>query len=73
MGRPVASIQTEITALEAQIATSSQALSVGSNGSSYTSQPLAAMQVRLDKLYAQLGRANGTNPMFPRGTITGLR
>ncbi len=28
---------------------------------------------RLDKLYTQLGRANGTDPMFVRGHIRGLR
>lgn len=71
MGRSAASIQTEIDALEASVSTLLQ--SMGSDGTSLQKADYAAQTKRLDQLYGQLGRANGTEPMLVRGVVRGLR
>lgn len=73
MARSAASIQAEITAIEAMISSPEGLLSsVSADGVSRTidRKELAS---RLDKLYVQLGRANGSDSMFCRGHIRGLR
>ncbi|MBA3589960.1 hypothetical protein [Methylibium sp.] len=74
MGRSAASIQAEITTLETHLQSGDSLVSgVASRGTSLTRAARAGMEARLDSLYQQLGRADGTDPMFPRGVITGLR
>jgi hypothetical protein len=73
MGRPAASIQTEITAIESQIATAVVGSTVSSDGTTITQQQYDKLTARLDQLYIQLERANGTAPMFVRGIVKGLR
>jgi hypothetical protein len=69
--RSAALIQTEITALEAEITNYLQ--SVGSDGTNATRAAYEAKTQRLDQLYIQLDRANATAPMIVRGVIKGLR
>jgi len=71
MGRSAALIQTEITALEAEITNYLQ--SVGSDGTSVQRSDYAAKTKRLDQLYQHLDRASGSAPMFVRGVVKGLR
>ena len=71
MGRSAASIQTEITALEAAITNLVQ--SIGSDGTSVQNADYKAKTERLDRLYQQLDRAAGTAPMLVRGVVRGLR
>lgn len=73
MARSAASIQVEITALEAAIATAAKVQSYSIAGRSKTSQSYEALTKRLDQLYQQLARADGTSPMLVRGIVTGLR
>lgn len=70
MGRSTASIQSEITLLEARL-TASAANSVNSDGHSM-SFDIDKLQKRLELLYLQLDRASGASPMFVRGRIKGL-
>ena len=72
MARSASSIQAEITALESMLS-SSQSMyeSVSADGVA-RSINRSALEQRIDRLYQQLGRANGTAPMFPRGHVTGL-
>jgi hypothetical protein len=74
MPRSAASIQSEINTLETFLGSSESTIqSTAADGTSinYTSRTDAAK--RLDQLYTQLGRANGTSPMFARGVVTRLR
>lgn len=73
MARSSASIQVEIDALESQIASAAKASSYSIAGRSKSNQSYDVLTKRLDKLYQQLGRANGTSPMIVRGVVTGLR
>jgi hypothetical protein len=73
MARSAASIQTEITALEAQIAVAAASASYTINGRTKVSQSYTALCERLDRLYVHLGRANGTEPMIVRGVVKNLR
>ncbi len=74
MARTAASIQSEIDAIEARLSSADGLVrSVGSDGSSVTYEDRSKLEVRLDKLYQMLGRANGSNPMFVRGHVDGLR
>lgn len=73
MGRSASSIQTEITTLETYLAsTESLNLSVSSDGTSVARARRAEIESRLDLLYQQLERANGSAPMFVRGRIKGM-
>jgi hypothetical protein len=73
MARSASSIQAEIDAIEALLqSTDSLVSSVTADGAS-RSIDRNGLQTRLDRLYQQLGRANGSNPMFARGRINGLR
>jgi len=71
--RNAAQIQAEITIIEAHLASAaSLTRSAGSDGTAITNESRTELSKRLDMLYAQLGRTNGTNPMFARGRIRGL-
>jgi hypothetical protein len=73
MGRSASSIQTEITTLETYLASAdSMVLGVGSDGTNITRARRSEIEQRLDMLYQQLERANGTAPMFVRGRIKGM-
>lgn len=74
MARTAASIQAEIDTLEALLGSSSGVVaSTASDGTSMSHASYESMTKRLDRLYQQLGRVNGTSPMFVRGQVTGLR
>jgi hypothetical protein len=70
MARSTASIQTEITALEAAVVKATS--SVSADGVSVT-YDLEGIRKRLDVLYQQLDRASGDSPMIVRGVVKGLR
>lgn len=70
--RSTTSIQTEIDALEAQLPNAIAAQSYSIAGRSKANQAYEALTKRLDQLYQQLGRANGTSPMLARGVVKGL-
>lgn len=72
MARSAALIQTEITALESQLATTSAAMSMSSDGTSLYQQQYDKLTARLDQLYMQLERASGDAPMQVRGRVDGL-
>lgn len=46
--------------------------STGSDGVSLSYSQRAALETRIDRLYMQLGRANGSSPMIVRGVLRGL-
>ena len=72
MARSLASIQAEITAIEALLGSTQGVLtSTGADGVSAAINR-AELSRRLDQLYAQLDRASGTSPMFARGRVKGL-
>lgn len=74
MARPTASIQAEIDIIEARLQSAdSSVASVGAGGTTLARTSVADDRKRLDELYQQLGRANGTSPMVVRGFVTGLR
>lgn len=73
MARSATAIQVEITAIEAQLPNVIAAASYSIAGRSKSNQTIDALTKRLDVLYQQLGRANGTAPMLVRGVPTGLR
>ncbi len=70
MARSASSIQAEIERIEALLA-SEEALveSAGANGVNAKRVSYEAMTKRLDRLHQQLGRADGSNPMFVRGRL----
>ncbi len=72
MARSATSIQTEIDAIEAQLPNAIKAASYSIAGRSKSNQTLESLTKRLDLLYQQLGRVNGTAPMLVRGVIDGL-
>lgn len=73
MPRSAASIQAEIDRLETDVAGASAVLqSAGSDSSSASKIPYADKIKRLDWLYVQLGRVNGTAPMIVRGVVRGM-
>jgi hypothetical protein len=73
MARSASSIQAEIDAIESLLqSTDSLVSSVTADGAS-RSIDRNGLQTRLDRLYQQLGRANGSDPMFARGRINWLR
>lgn len=73
MPRSAASIQAEIDRLETFLAADDTTVESGgvdgSNLRRYSRDQLAS---RLDLLYRQLDRVNGTSPMFTRGHVRGL-
>jgi pyrroloquinoline quinone (PQQ) biosynthesis protein C len=73
MARSATAIQTEIDAIEAQLPNAIASASYSIAGRSKSNQTLDALTKRLDVLYQQLGRANGTAPMLVRGVPKGLR
>lgn len=73
MARSAASIQAEITAIENMLSSAESVYtSVGADGVS-RSINRGELQKRLDQLYQQLDRANGSSPMIVRGFLKGLR
>lgn len=73
MARSTALIQAEIDSLESEIAKAVKAQSYSIAGRSKSNQSHASLTARLDKLYQQLARANGSSPMIVRGHVEGLR
>lgn len=74
MARTATSIQAEITTLETYLQSSDSLVSsANSRGTALTRSGRAGIQERLDLLYRQLDRVNGTSPQFVRGFVTGLR
>ena len=74
MGRSASSIQAEIDRLETFLSGAATTIaSTSSDGTSVQHINRKQAEDRLDRLYIQLGRVNGTSPMFPRGVVTGLR
>ncbi len=72
MGRSTTAIQAEIDILETELQSAASILaSVGSDSTTVT-KSRAALEKRLDQLYIQLGRTNGTAPMIVRGVVHGL-
>lgn len=72
MSRSAASIQAEIDVIETFLASSDSLMtSVSADGTS-RSVNRAEVATRLDKLYQQLGRKNGTSPMIIRGVVKGM-
>lgn len=73
MARSAASIQAEIDRIEAVLSSADGTIaSAGADGVSAQRVNYAAMTARLDRLYQQLGRANGSAPMIVRGRVDGL-
>ena len=73
MPRSVAAIQAEITAIEGTLAASDGNYTTLSADGVTRTINRSALESRLDQLYMQLGRANGSDPMFVRGHIRNLR
>ena len=74
MPRSSANIQAEIDRLETFLSGADTTLaSTSADGTAMANASRAELAKRLDSLYVQLGRANGTSPMFVRGEVTGLR
>jgi hypothetical protein len=73
MARSAASIQAEITAIETLLQSSAGlSTSVGADGVSRSiNRP--GLEARLDKLYQQLERVDGSAPVIVRGVVKGLR
>lgn len=73
MPRAASAIQAEIDKIEAFLATDAALYqSTTADGVSRTISR-AELSSRLDRLYIQLDRANGSAPMFVRGRVSGLR
>lgn len=73
MPRSASSIQAEIDRLETFLSGSDTTVqNVSADGTSVARINRKDAEARLDKLYQQLGRANGTAPMLARGVVTGL-
>lgn len=73
MARSAANIQAEIDRLETMLAAEDTDIkSAGSDGGMATRFDRSKLEARLDKLYIQLSRAQGTL-MFIRGRVHGLR
>lgn len=74
MSRTATSIQAEIDRLETFLSGAATTIQgTSSDGTAVTHINRKQAEDRLDRLYIQLGRVNGTSPMFPRGVVTGLR
>ena len=74
MPRSATAIQAEITSLETYLQSASSFISsTGSDGTSVSQAERAKLEQRLDSLYAQLGRADGSNPMLVRGRLKNMR
>ncbi len=74
MARTAALIQAEIDRLETFLSSAATTVAnVASDGTTigYINREKASL--RLDALYQQLGRADGTSPMLMRGRLRGLR
>lgn len=73
MGRSVASIQAEIDRIEAVLSGEDSLIeSAGADGVSGKRVNYDVMTRRLDLLYKQLSRANGSSPMLVRGRLDGM-
>lgn len=73
MARTLAAIDAEIAAIEGILSTSAGiSSSVSADGVSRTiDRP--GLEARLDRLYQQRARADGSSPMIIRGVTKGLR
>jgi hypothetical protein len=72
MPRSASSIQAEITSIETLLQSSAGLLTTVSADGVTRTINRTALEARLDKLYQQLGRADGSDPMFVRARIRGL-
>jgi hypothetical protein len=73
VARPASSIQAEIDTLETFLqSTDALYQSIDANGIRRTIDR-TGVSTRLDQLYVQLGRVNGSAPMIVRGVLDGLR
>ncbi len=74
MARSAAAIQAEITSIETHLQSSDSVVSsVGSDGTSLSRADRSKLEERLDQLYQQLGRVDGTSPMIVRGRVRNFR
>lgn len=74
MARSAASIQLEIDAIETRLTSAASMLEQGGvDGTNMRYSERSGLESRLDQLYQQLGRANGTSPMIVRTKVNGLR
>lgn len=73
MPRSASSIQTEIDAIDAALASSVNAQSYSIAGRSVSRVNYGELTKRRDQLQQQLDRINGTCPMIVRGVVKGLR
>lgn len=73
MPRAASAIQAEIDKIEAFLQTDAALYSSTSADGVNRTIARRDLERRLDGLYIQLGRANGTAPMFVRGRVAGLR
>jgi hypothetical protein len=72
VARSIASIDAEIAAIEALLSSSAGlSTSIGADGVSRTIDR-SGLESRLDKLYMQRDRADGSSPMIIRGVVKGL-
>lgn len=72
MGRSASAIQAEINVIETELQSSASLIASASSDSTTITKRRELLEARLDKLYVQLGRANGTSPMIVRGVVRGL-
>lgn len=69
MARSASSIQAEITVIETELQSSASLIASASSDSTTITKRRDQLEARLDKLYVQLDRVNGTAPMFARGVV----
>lgn len=73
MGRSAGSIQAEIDRLETFLSGAGTTIqSTSADGTTVTHISRKDAEARLDSLYQQLGRVDGSSPMFTRGRVGGL-
>ena len=73
MPRSTAHIDAEIAVIETRLAAADHYVrSGGSDGTSITHEARSDLEKRLDRLYIQKDRLDGTAPMVSRGRLAGL-
>jgi hypothetical protein len=73
MARSASAIQAEITVIETELQSSASLISSAATDSTSITRRRELLEKRLDQLYIQLDRTNGTAPMIVRGVVKGLR
>jgi hypothetical protein len=73
MARSAASIQAQIDVYEAALSSGQSVYSSISSDGTSRSLDTVAISAELRRLYRDLGRANGSDPMIVRGVLRGLR